>query len=59
MVSRKKLLVFLTIFTSTIYIIWRTVRTLPFEFGWFSIFCGLFLLIVEIMGFFEMIVHFQ
>lgn len=32
---------------------------LPFEFGWFSIFCGFFLLTVEIMGFFEMIVHFQ
>ena len=59
MVFNKKLLVFMTILTSTIYIIWRTVRTLPFEFGWFSLFCGLFLLVVEIMGYFEMIVHFQ
>lgn len=59
MVFNKKILVFLTILTSTIYIIWRTVRTLPFEFGLFSLFCGLFLLVVEIVGYFEMIVHFQ
>ncbi|MBZ6527531.1 glycosyltransferase [Aerococcaceae bacterium DSM 111021] len=57
--SKRRLLVALTIMSSTVYIIWRTVRTLPFEYGWLSIVCGLILLAVEGMGFFEMIVHFH
>ncbi|KAB1437858.1 glycosyltransferase family 2 protein [Candidatus Galacturonibacter soehngenii] len=55
----KKLLVFFTILSSVIYILWRTFRTLPFQYGIISTICGISLLIVEIIGFFEMVVHFS
>lgn len=55
----KKFLVFLTILASTIYILWRLIRTIPFEYGMISTICGLILVLVEIIGFFEMIVHFS
>lgn len=52
-------MVYFTIFTSFIYITWRIVRTIPFEYGLFSTICGIVLLAVEIVGFFEMVVHFS
>lgn len=55
----KKLLVFFTILSSIIYILWRTFYTLPFQYGLISTICGISLLIVEIIGFFEMIIHFS
>ncbi|WP_099468998.1 glycosyltransferase family 2 protein [Konateibacter massiliensis] len=54
----RKALVFFTIFSSIIYILWRILRTIPFEYGIFSTICGLSLLIVEIIGLFEMLIHF-
>ncbi|WP_158607416.1 glycosyltransferase family 2 protein [Aerococcus agrisoli] len=54
----RRLLVLITTITSTIYIIWRLTSTLPFGFGWFAWFCAVFLISVELMGYFEMIVHF-
>ena len=56
---KRRVIVFLTILTSAIYILWRLTRTLPFHFGWFSMVCGLTLVIVELIGFFEMVVHFN
>lgn len=55
----RKFLVFLTILASAIYILWRLIRTIPFQYGIVSTICGLILLFVEIIGFFEMIVHFS
>lgn len=55
----KKLLVFFTFFTSVIYILWRMIRTIPFQYGILSTICGICLLIVELIGFFEMVVHFN
>ena len=53
-----KLLVPVTILSTSIYILWRTFFTLPFEHGVVAITLGLFLLIVEIVGMFEAATHF-
>lgn len=55
---KKKLLVILTIAFTIIYMTWRVVRTIPLEYGIFSTICGITLLVVELVGTFEMIVHF-
>lgn len=55
---KRRLLVLVTTFASAIYIIWRITQTMPFGFGWFAWFCAIFLITVEILGFFEMVVHF-
>lgn len=55
----RKLLVALTIISSLIYITWRVVKTIPFQYGMVSTISGLILLIVELVGFFEMVVHFS
>lgn len=48
-----------TLLFSAIYIIWRAVFTLPFQYGIFSTVCGTILFLVELFGFFEMVVHFS
>ncbi len=55
---KRRFLVLITVLFSGIYILWRILRTIPIEFGWISIILGITLLVVEILGFFEMIVHF-
>ena len=54
----RKLMVTVTVIFSFIYIGWRTFFTIPFQYGIVSLICGLFLLVVELIGFFEMMVHF-
>ena len=49
----------ITIIAAIIYISWRLVRTLPFQYGLLSTICGLILFIVEFLGILEMIVHFS
>lgn len=53
-----KILSICTIFTSIIYIIWRTFFTLPFGFGFLPMTLGILLLVVEIIGMFESAIHF-
>ncbi|RDY30887.1 glycosyltransferase [Lachnotalea glycerini] len=55
----RKMLVFFTFFSSVVYILWRIFRTIPFQYGIISTICGLSLLFIEIIGLFEMIVHFD
>lgn len=55
----KKLLVILTIIFTLIYNIWRVFFTIPFHFGIVATIAGIALVAVELMGFFEMAVHFQ
>lgn len=57
--SSKRKLVVLTIIFSIIYITWRIVRTIPFQYGIIPTIFGLILLLVELVGFFETIVHFS
>lgn len=56
---KKKSLVVITILSSLIYMIWRILFTIPFQYGIWSTIFGLVLLIVELFGFFEMVVHFS
>lgn len=39
--------------------LWRIIRTIPFQYGVISTIFGVSLLIVELVGFFEMVVHFS
>ena len=55
----RKILVVLTILFSLVYITWRVVKTIPFQYGVISTVCGVILLLVELIGFFEMVVHFS
>ncbi len=55
---QKNLIIITTIF-AFIYIAWRAIRTLPFEYGWVSIVFGSVLFLVEFVGILEMIVHFR
>ena len=54
----KKFLIILTIAFSSVYITWRIVKTIPLQYGALSTICGVILLLVELIGFFEMLVHF-
>ncbi|WP_434752840.1 glycosyltransferase [Paenibacillus amylolyticus] len=56
--TRKKLLVTATVIMSCIYVIWRTFFTIPFGHGPLAVTAGLALLIVELIGMFELAVHF-
>ncbi len=55
----KKHLTIITIIAAFIYISWRMVRTLPFQYGILSTICGLILFVVEFIGILEMMVHFS
>ncbi|MDO5521035.1 MAG: glycosyltransferase [bacterium] len=56
--NKSKLLVTATISFTIIYLIWRTVFTLPFQYGVVSIIFAMILLLAEITGLFEQILHF-
>lgn len=54
-----KLLLMITILFNLIYILWRIFFTIPKGKGYFSLICAITLLVVEIMGMFEMFVHYR
>ncbi|GGH68971.1 glycosyl transferase [Paenibacillus silvae] len=56
--TRNKILVTATVIMSCIYVIWRTFFTIPFGHGPLAVTAGLALLIVELIGMFELAVHF-
>lgn len=56
--KKTKILVYSVIITTLIYIVWRIFYTLPFGYGVQSLGFGLFLLLAEITGMFEQLVHF-
>lgn len=49
----------ITIISAIVYMAWRLLRTIPYEYGTFSTIFGLILFIVEFFGILEMIVHFR
>ena len=56
--SKKNLiLIVVTTFFSIVYLIWRTVYTIPFEYGAISVFAGISLLVVEVLGLVESSIH--
>ncbi|MBC5996839.1 glycosyltransferase [Romboutsia ilealis] len=56
---KKELLILATVLSSIIYLTWRIFFTIPFEYGILSTILGVLLLIVEVIGMFEAIVHYQ
>ncbi|MFP3153213.1 glycosyltransferase [Lachnospiraceae bacterium ZAX-1] len=54
---KNKILIIATAVSSLIYITWRIFFTVPFEYGVVATVFGLILLIVEIVGLFELLVH--
>lgn len=57
-IIRNKFLIIGTFISSAIYLIWRIFFTIPFGYGPLALTCGIYLLIVEIVGFFESAVHY-
>ncbi len=55
---KNKFLLFGTILTSIIYMLWRFFYTIPFEFGTFALVIGIMLLLVEFIGLLESIEHY-
>lgn len=55
----KKHMSTITIISAIVYMAWRLLRTIPYEYGTFSTVFGLILFIVEFLGILEMIVHFR
>ena len=50
-------LLFTTVFTF-IYLFWRMAFSVPVAYGWLAVICNLILLIVEVLGFAESLVHY-
>ncbi len=46
-------------FFTLVYLCWRTLFSVPFEWGWLAATCNIVLLAVEILGFVESLVHFR
>lgn len=57
--SKPKLLVTSTIASTLIYLLWRSFFTLPFGHGTVAMIFGIVLLLSEILGMFEQIIHFK
>lgn len=57
--SKPKLLVALTIITTLIYLLWRSFFTLPLGHGKIAMLLGCVLLLSEIFGMFEQMIHFK
>ncbi len=46
-------------FFTLAYLLWRVFFSVPFEYGWLAAACNIALLLVEILGFVESLVHFR
>lgn len=57
-ILKNKFLILGTIVSSAIYLIWRIFFTIPFENGMIALVCGIFLLLVEIVGMMEAAIHY-
>lgn len=55
--NKRHWLLFYILF-SMIYFIWRIFFTIPIGYGWFSLICGVILLVVELLGMGEFFIHF-
>ena len=48
----------INMFFSVMYLLWRIFFTIPFEYGIVSIVAGLALLVVEVLGMVEALIHY-
>lgn len=46
-------------FFTLVYLCWRTLYTIPYEWGWLAVGCNVALLVVEVLGLAESLVHFR
>ena len=56
--NKNKLLILCTIISTIIYLVWRITATIPLGLGKASLISGIALLLVEIIGMFEAVIHF-
>ncbi len=57
--SRGKIWFYVNMIFTISYLMWRVFFTIPFEYGLLSEICGILLLIVELLGMAEALVHFD
>ncbi len=55
---KNRIWLILNIIVTVIYLIWRIFYTIPIEFGWISLFAGISLIVVEVLGALEAGVHY-
>ena len=51
--------IFASAYFTLAYLCWRVFYSVPFEWGWLAVACNIALLLVEILGFVESLVHFR
>ncbi len=58
-IKSRNIFLVLSTFFSLNYLVWRIVSTLPIIYGWLAAACSILLLLVEITGFGESLVHYS
>ncbi len=46
-------------FFTLVYLCWRVLYSVPYQWGWLAVACNIVLFVVEILGFIESLVHFR
>ena len=54
-----QLVILASTFFTLVYLCWRVLYSVPFEWGWLAVACNILLLLVEILGFVESLIHFR
>lgn len=52
-------IILINTFFSFIYLAWRVSYSLPLDYGWLAVACNLILLVVELLGFVETLIHYR
>lgn len=53
------LFLFLSSFATLVYLCWRVCCSIPFAYGWIAVAGSVLLLVVEVLGFFESLIHYS
>ena len=48
----------LNMFFTLVYLLWRIFFTIPFGYGFISVFAGVLLLVIEVLGMVEAFIHY-
>lgn len=57
-ILKNKFLIIGIIVSSLIYLVWRIFFTIPIEYGIIALICGIYLLVIEIVGMIEAAIHY-
>ena len=55
---RRKVWFLVNMYFTMVYLLWRIFFTIPFGYGFVSVFAGVFLLVVEVLGMVEAFIHY-